>query len=47
MSAHSRTLRTRGSLRYSARLIPLVLGIAVYGLTQPAGAAAASAVKSS
>jgi pilus assembly protein CpaC len=37
-------LRTRGSLRYSARLIPLVLGIAVYGLTQPAGAAGQAAV---
>lgn len=44
MPAHSRTLRTPGSLRYSARLIPLVLGIAVYGLTQPAGAAGQAAV---
>ena len=44
MPAHSRTLRSRGSLRYSARLIPLVLGIAVYGLTQPAGAAGQAAV---
>ena len=44
MPAHSRTLRSRDSLRYSARLIPLVLGIAVYGLTQPAGAAGQAAV---
>ena len=44
MPAHSCTLRSRGSLRYSARLIPLVLGIAVYGLTQPAGAAGQAAV---
>ncbi|MGH7572951.1 MAG: type II and III secretion system protein family protein, partial [Gemmatimonadota bacterium] len=43
MPAHSRMLRTH-SLRYSARLIPLVLGIAVYGLTQPAGAAGQAAV---
>ena len=39
-----RTYRKRDSLRYSARLIPLVLGIAVYGLTQPAGAAGQAAV---
>lgn len=44
MSTDSRTLRTRDSLRFSARLIPLVLGIAVYGLTQPAGAAGQAAV---
>ncbi|MGH7558581.1 MAG: type II and III secretion system protein family protein [Gemmatimonadota bacterium] len=43
MPAHSRMFRAQ-PLRYSARLIPLVLGIAVYGLTQPAGAAGQAAV---